>query len=324
MRRHAAQRDTRVIGCAISARAGGWRMRGVSVVVTAVHVMCAGRRRAARRRRARAGRRGPAARPGRSDRHVGVDRHRRLAVADDHAAERRTSPACRSTREGRKVAASWDLAADEAAGNQCKAFGIGGIMRQPGRVRISWQDDNTLKLEFDAGHADASAALRSDGGAARREDLAGIFARRVGGPGSGPRRRAGDGRTIRASPAAACWIAACRAAAARACAADRRRAAGADQRGGSLKVVTTQLPRGLPAEEWRALQRAARRSPSTSTGCRRIPTATTGCTSSRSSTIRDTCRSRSTRARISASKRTTPQFKPTPCQTAPPLPVTKK
>ena len=24
-------------------------------------------------------------------------------------------------------------------------------MRQPGRMRISWQDDNTLKLEFDAG-----------------------------------------------------------------------------------------------------------------------------------------------------------------------------
>jgi hypothetical protein len=53
--------------------------------------------------------------------------------------------------EGRKVAASWDLAADNASGNQCKAYGVGGIMRQPGRVRISWQDDQTLKLEFDAG-----------------------------------------------------------------------------------------------------------------------------------------------------------------------------
>jgi hypothetical protein len=53
--------------------------------------------------------------------------------------------------EGRKVAAAWSLAADEAAGNQCKAFGVGGIMRQPGRIRISWQDDQTLKMEFDAG-----------------------------------------------------------------------------------------------------------------------------------------------------------------------------
>jgi hypothetical protein len=53
--------------------------------------------------------------------------------------------------EGRKVTASWNLDADNAAGNQCKAFGVGSIMRQPGRVRISWQDDMTLKLEFDAG-----------------------------------------------------------------------------------------------------------------------------------------------------------------------------
>ena len=55
------------------------------------------------------------------------------------------------SQEGRKVAASWNLAADNAAGNQCKAFGVGGIMRQPGRIRISWQDDDTLKMEFDAG-----------------------------------------------------------------------------------------------------------------------------------------------------------------------------
>jgi hypothetical protein len=53
--------------------------------------------------------------------------------------------------EGRKAAAAWSLDADNASGSQCKAFGIGGIMRQPGRIRISWQDDQTLKLEFDAG-----------------------------------------------------------------------------------------------------------------------------------------------------------------------------
>jgi hypothetical protein len=53
--------------------------------------------------------------------------------------------------EARKVAASWNLEADNTSGNQCKAFGVGGIMREPGRLRISWQDDQTLKLEFDAG-----------------------------------------------------------------------------------------------------------------------------------------------------------------------------
>ena len=53
--------------------------------------------------------------------------------------------------EGRKAADTWDPAKDEAAGNACKAYGVGGIMRVPGRVRISWQDDNNLKVETDAG-----------------------------------------------------------------------------------------------------------------------------------------------------------------------------
>jgi len=53
--------------------------------------------------------------------------------------------------EGRRVADTWDLAKDDAAGNQCKAYGVGSITRQPGRLHITWQDDNTLKLEYDAG-----------------------------------------------------------------------------------------------------------------------------------------------------------------------------
>ena len=53
--------------------------------------------------------------------------------------------------EGRRVADGWDLAADNAAGLQCKAFGVGGLMRQPGRLHITWADDDTLRVEFDAG-----------------------------------------------------------------------------------------------------------------------------------------------------------------------------
>ena len=53
--------------------------------------------------------------------------------------------------EGRKVGESWDPAKDEAAGEQCRAYGAGGIMRLPGRLRISWQDDTTLKVETDTG-----------------------------------------------------------------------------------------------------------------------------------------------------------------------------
>jgi len=53
--------------------------------------------------------------------------------------------------EGRRVGNAWDLDADNAAGMQCKAFGVGGLMRQPGRLHITWADDDTLKVEFDAG-----------------------------------------------------------------------------------------------------------------------------------------------------------------------------
>jgi hypothetical protein len=53
--------------------------------------------------------------------------------------------------EGRKVAQAWDPSKDESSGDQCRAFGVGGIVRQPGRVHITWLDDNTLKAEFDAG-----------------------------------------------------------------------------------------------------------------------------------------------------------------------------
>ena len=53
--------------------------------------------------------------------------------------------------EGRKMADSWDPAKDEAEGNQCKVYGAPAIMRVPGRLHITWQDDYTLKIETDAG-----------------------------------------------------------------------------------------------------------------------------------------------------------------------------
>jgi hypothetical protein len=53
--------------------------------------------------------------------------------------------------EARKIADAWDPAKDEAAGEQCKAYGAPNIMRVPGRLHITWQDDQTLKIETDAG-----------------------------------------------------------------------------------------------------------------------------------------------------------------------------
>lgn len=66
--------------------------------------------------------------------------------------------------EGRKVADGWNLAADNAAGNQCRAYGAAAIMRQPTRLRIAWEDDRTLKIETDAGQQ--TRLLRFGGGPA--------------------------------------------------------------------------------------------------------------------------------------------------------------
>jgi len=52
---------------------------------------------------------------------------------------------------GRKTAEAWDPAKDEASGEQCKAYGAPGVMRLPTRLHITWQDDNTLKVETDEG-----------------------------------------------------------------------------------------------------------------------------------------------------------------------------
>jgi len=51
----------------------------------------------------------------------------------------------------RAAAAEWDPASDEAAGEECKAYGVGGIMRIPTRLRIEWDDASTLELRTDAG-----------------------------------------------------------------------------------------------------------------------------------------------------------------------------
>ena len=53
--------------------------------------------------------------------------------------------------EARRVANAWDPDKDQAEGNQCKAYGAVGLMQRPGRLHITWVDDNTLKIDADAG-----------------------------------------------------------------------------------------------------------------------------------------------------------------------------
>src|SRR5262245_2476423 len=76
-----------------------------------------------------------------------------------------------SSRAALPIIDAWDPAADERAGNQCKSYGAGNIMSVPGRLHITWQDADTLRIETDAGtqtrlfHFSSRASAASSQGA---------------------------------------------------------------------------------------------------------------------------------------------------------------
>jgi hypothetical protein len=100
--------------------------------------------------------------------------------------------------EGRRVGLQWDPDADTAA--DCKAYGAPALMRIPGRVRIAWQDDQTLRIEADQGRQTRllrfGGPIEADGPPSRQgesvanwerpargmtgSDALGIFSNRVG------------------------------------------------------------------------------------------------------------------------------------------------
>jgi hypothetical protein len=55
------------------------------------------------------------------------------------------------TPAARTIADAWDPAKEEASGDLCKSYGAPAILRVPGRLHFTWQDDQTLKMETDAG-----------------------------------------------------------------------------------------------------------------------------------------------------------------------------
>jgi hypothetical protein len=66
----------------------------------------------------------------------------------------------------RKIAGNWDPARDEAAGEQCRAYGAPNIMRIPGRLHITWKDDHTLQVDTDSGRQTRVFAFEGGAGAA--------------------------------------------------------------------------------------------------------------------------------------------------------------
>ena len=55
------------------------------------------------------------------------------------------------TAEAKRAGDAWDPMKDEASGGQCKSYGAPGLMRGPTRLRITWADENTLKVDTDYG-----------------------------------------------------------------------------------------------------------------------------------------------------------------------------
>lgn len=108
-----------------------------------------------------------------------------------------------------KVADAWDPAQDTASGEQCRGYGAPALMRLPGRVRISWDDDNTLKVETEEGTQTRlfQFAAPAPGGAASWQGTSVANWQPAGGGGG-------------------------------------RRGGGAPPRGGSLRVLTTNLRPG--------------------------------------------------------------------------------
>jgi hypothetical protein len=55
------------------------------------------------------------------------------------------------TPAARAIADAWDPAKEEASGELCKSYGAPALLRVPGRLHITWQDDQTLRMDSDAG-----------------------------------------------------------------------------------------------------------------------------------------------------------------------------
>jgi hypothetical protein len=115
---------------------------------------------------------------------------------------------------GTKAADAWDPAQDTAAGEQCRGYGAAAIMRLPGRIRISWDNDTTLKIESEAGTQTRLLNFGAPAELARRSP-------------------AGEGGPSWQGTSVANWQ----------LAGGGRRGGGA-ARGGSLRVVTTNLRPG--------------------------------------------------------------------------------
>ena len=151
------------------------------------------------------------------------------------------------TAEARKIADSWDVSQD----GSCLAFGAAGLMRMPTRLHITWESENVLKIETDSGQQTRRLLFDKSTPAPAAPTLQGFSVAEwerpgrgggAGGFGGGP-----PGPGPAGPPAAAAGAQPGGGAAGVPPDGGRgggRGAGAAQNRGGSLKVVTTQLSGG--------------------------------------------------------------------------------
>jgi len=120
--------------------------------------------------------------------------------------------------EGRKVADSWEPSKD----GSCLAYGAAALMRMPTRLHITWDTENVLKIETDQGQQTRLLRFERASAATAERSLQGRSIAEWERPGRG----GGPGGFAGPPPGAG------------------RAGAGQNPRGGSLKVVTTQLSGG--------------------------------------------------------------------------------
>ena len=96
--------------------------------------------------------------------------------------------------EAKRIANAWDPDKDIADGNQCRAYGAVGVMQQPGRLHITWADDNTLRIDADAGTQTRLLHFGSAPSAPAAPSLQGYSVARWEAGGRGGRGGGGGGR----------------------------------------------------------------------------------------------------------------------------------
>jgi hypothetical protein len=117
--------------------------------------------------------------------------------------------------EGRKVADTWDTSKD----GSCLAYGAAGLMRLPTRLHITWENENTLKIDTDNGQQTRRLVFNKSVAAPAAKSLQGFSVAEWERPaGAGRGGGGGGGQGAPAAPPA--------------------------PRFGNLKVVTTQLSGG--------------------------------------------------------------------------------